>query len=44
MFDEQNLTSMIKMCGFKDVSLRNFEENVDLQERDYESIYALGVK
>ena len=44
MFDEQNLTSIIKMCGFKEVSLRNFEEDLDLQERDYESIYALGVK
>lgn len=44
MFDEQNLISIIKMCGFKDVSLRNFEVELDLKERHFESIYAIGIK
>ena len=44
MFDEQNLISIIKMCGFDYVSLRNFEDELDLKERHFESIYALGIK
>ena len=32
------------MCGFKNANLRDFEKEVDRQDRDYESIYALAIK
>lgn len=44
MFDEENLVKTLKMGGFENVSLRAFDPEVDLEERDYVSIYAVAVK
>ena len=44
LFDNQNLVNILKMCGFKNANLRDFEKEVDRQDRDYESIYALAIK
>lgn len=44
LFDQENLINILKKSGFKKVSLRNFDKNLDLKERDYESIYALAIK
>ncbi len=44
MFDEENLVNTLKKSGFRDVRMRSFDPEVDLKERDYESIYAVAVK
>ena len=44
MFDEENLLHIMKSKGMRDVRLRDFDESLDLKERDFESIYAEGVK
>ena len=44
LFDEQNVINIIKMCGFSDARLREFEKDLDVIDRDYESVYALGIK
>lgn len=44
MFDEVNLISLIQQAGFERVSLRSFDERIDLPEREFESIYAEGFK
>lgn len=44
MFDEENLLNILLKCGFKKANLRQFDPSLDLRERDYESIYALGIK
>jgi predicted SAM-dependent methyltransferase len=44
MFDEENLTKIIENNGFKDVSLRDFDDALDKQDRDFESIYAEAKK
>ncbi|MEL7547280.1 MAG: methyltransferase domain-containing protein [Pseudomonadota bacterium] len=40
MFDEENLINTLKTAGFKHVRLRDFDGSIDLQQRDFESIYA----
>lgn len=40
MFDEENLLFVLEAKGFKNVRLREFDPNLDLQERVFESIYA----
>lgn len=40
MFDEDNLLFILKKVGFKDVHLRNFDPEIDMEGRDWESIYA----
>lgn len=40
MFDEENLIYLLSSNGFEDARLRSFDPALDLQERDYESIYA----
>ena len=40
MFDEENLINTLLQAGFSNVQLREFDEELDLIERDYESIYA----
>ncbi len=40
MFDEENLPHILKAKGFRNVRLRAFDPTLDLQARDYESIYA----
>lgn len=44
MFDEENLIYILKSKGFTNVSLREFDPNLDLKRRDYGSIYAKGEK
>ena len=44
MFDEENLIKILKICGFKNASLRKFDPILDRKERDFESIYSLAYK
>jgi predicted SAM-dependent methyltransferase len=44
MFDEENLIFILRAKGFTKVRLREFDASIDLKERDFESIYAEGVK
>jgi predicted SAM-dependent methyltransferase len=44
MFDEENLLHILENKGFKEVKPRNFDPLLDPQWRDFESIYAVGVK
>lgn len=44
MFDEENLINTLRKAGFKSVELRSFDEAVDLNIRDVESIYATAIK
>jgi predicted SAM-dependent methyltransferase len=40
MFDEENLLFVLSSNGFNNVRLRRFDPSIDLQERDFESLYA----
>ena len=44
MFDEENLVNTLLQAGFSKVQLRKFDEEIDLLERDMESIYAKAAK
>ena len=44
MFDTENLIRRLELVGFTQVRERQFDPAVDLQEREFESIYALGHK
>jgi predicted SAM-dependent methyltransferase len=44
MFDEENILYILKSKGFNNVRLRKFDPNLDMKERDYESIYAEAQK
>ena len=44
MFDEENLVHILNANGFNNVKLREFDSEVDMKERDHESIYAEGIK
>jgi predicted SAM-dependent methyltransferase len=44
MFDEENLLFILGSRGFRNSRLRQFDPTVDLQWRDYESIYAEAEK
>lgn len=44
MFDQQSLLSRIKRAGFTDVEERFFDVSLDVVEREFESIYAVGIK
>lgn len=44
LFDEENLLIILYNAGFKCVKIRDFEHELDLEERKYESIYAEGRK
>ena len=44
LFDEENLVNTIKKSGFENVFVREFEKDLDLQERHNESIYATAIK
>jgi len=39
MFDEENIIFLLKSKGLKNVRVRMFDSNLDLKERDFESIY-----
>ncbi|QPN64329.1 methyltransferase domain-containing protein [Synechococcus sp. CBW1004] len=44
MFDDENLPAFLRLAGFHRVSLREFKDRLDLPQRKYESIYAIGYK
>lgn len=44
MFDEENLVNTIKKIPFSSVELRSFDKEIDLPERDNESIYVSAWK
>jgi predicted SAM-dependent methyltransferase len=44
MFDEENLINTLKKANFRNVCLREYDADIDLKSRDYESIYAVAVK
>ncbi|MCX6762600.1 MAG: methyltransferase domain-containing protein [Candidatus Moranbacteria bacterium] len=44
MFDKENLIYLLKSAGFSTVRSREFDPNLDLEERDFESIYAEAIK
>lgn len=44
MFDGENLQRVLSTAGFVSVRLREFEPELDLEERRYESVYAVGEK
>ncbi len=44
MFDEENLVNTLAKCGFSNVELRDFDDELDLRERDNDSIYARASK
>ena len=44
MFDEENLVHRLESVGLKNVHIREFDPELDLESRDYESIYAQGTK
>lgn len=41
MFDMENLKWHLEHAGFKDVTHRDFDQNVDAEARRYESLYAI---
>lgn len=44
MFDEENLINTLTQAGFANAQLREFDAELDLLERDFESIYAIAEK
>jgi hypothetical protein len=44
MFDEENLLFILKSAGFRNVHVRQFNPDLDIKQRDYESIYAEAEK
>lgn len=44
MFDNENLLMILANAGFKSCRLRDFDPDLDLEERKYESIYTECVK
>ena len=44
MFDEENLVMVLQIGGFRNVHLRYFDPNLDMESRDFESIYAEAEK
>jgi len=44
MFDQENLLHILTHSGFNEVASRPFDAETDRSERDYESLYAIGMK
>ncbi|MDQ5975336.1 MAG: hypothetical protein QG661_2545 [Actinomycetota bacterium] len=44
MFDQENLLHILRTSGFVDVAARSFDPQVDMAERDHESIYAIAIR
>lgn len=44
LFDEESLVRRMQSVGMVDVRLREFDPSVDLEGRDFESIYGIGYK
>ena len=39
MFDEENLLTIAKKVGFRAAALRDFDNMLDLEARDFQSLY-----
>ena len=44
MFDQENLLHILRAKGFENAAKRDFDPEIDMAERDFESIYAIGFK
>ena len=44
MWDTESLLNILGIIGFKEAKIRDFDNDIDLIERDYESIYAVATK
>lgn len=44
MFDSENLLHILGLAGFRDVTSRSFDPEIDLPERDFGSLYAEAFK
>lgn len=44
MFDEENIINILEKCNFKNVVFREFDPEIDRQERDFESMYVQAFK
>lgn len=44
LFDRDNLVHRMQACGLREVALRDYDPDLDLEWRDFESIYARGFK
>lgn len=44
MFDEESVVTILSEVGFNNVKLRDFDSQIDQEERRYQSIYAEGRK
>jgi predicted SAM-dependent methyltransferase len=44
MYDEKNLIEILKSVGFNNCKLREFDPEIDLERRKYESLYVKAVK
>lgn len=44
LFDQENLLAILHAGGFETVEERGFDPEIDLPERDYQSVYALATK
>ena len=44
MFDQENLLHILRAKGFENAAKRDFDPAIDMAERDFESIYAIGFK
>jgi hypothetical protein len=44
MFDEANLLKVLESAGFRNARPREFDPALDMESRDYESIYAEAEK
>jgi len=44
MFDQESLVGLLDRVGFERTSSREFENGLDLPQRHFESIYAIGFK
>jgi hypothetical protein len=44
MFDEENIVKIMLQAGFENVHLREFDPQLDMPERQWESLYAIAYK
>jgi predicted SAM-dependent methyltransferase len=44
MFDEENLLVILEKTGFKNVRLREFDQTLDMEVRNFQTIYVLAEK
>ena len=44
LFDANNICSILKSVGFRDVKIRNFDPELDNKQRDWESLYVKALK